>query len=108
MSLSLYEPIGDGTSSGDYRYVALGASFGQFSVTLGTHFDNTACPSDDDDGVCDSTHLNLDYAYNDNLTFTFSQFIADEPQGDDLKVVVSYSLPIESIIGPLVRCSRPF
>lgn len=101
VSLALYEPIGDDNSSGDYRYVTLGASFGQFSVTAGLHADNATvdgaapCPADEDGDTCDPIHINLDYAYNDNLTFTLSQFVADEAADDDLKVVVSYSLPIE-------------
>ena len=97
-SFGAFIPVGDG-SSGDYIYFTLGASFGDFGVTLGLHSDNSGavgCPADTaTDETCDPLHVNLDYAFNDSLSFTLSQFIADEPAGDDLKVVVTYSLPIE-------------
>ena len=100
VALTVYEPVGKENSSGDYRYVTLGGSFGQFSLTAGIHLDNAAvdgavaCEASPGDDTCDPVHINLDYAFNDNLTFTLSQFIADESDDDDLKVVVSYSLPI--------------
>lgn len=68
-----------------YEYYTVSGTLGAFSLTVGMH-DNVT----DDDPV----HVNLDYAYNDNLSFTLSQFVADEPEYDDLKFVVSYSLPI--------------
>ena len=84
VSFSYYEPVaGDGVY--DYNYYTLSYGIGAFSFTLGMH--------DNDEGD-DPTHLNIDYAYNDNLTFTISQFVSDEPEGDDLKFVVSYSLPL--------------
>jgi uncharacterized protein (TIGR02001 family) len=86
VSFAWYDNIaGDGTEQ--YEYFTLGAEFGQFSVLLGLH---------DNDGTSeDPMHLNVSYAYNDSLSFTVSQFVSDEPAGDDLKFVVSYSLPIE-------------
>lgn len=100
ISFSWAEPIGDDNSSGDYRYLTLGASVGKFSLTAGMHLDDEngsggAAPCDAGDAeTCDPIHINLDYAFNDNLTFTLSQFVIDEVADDDLKVVVSYSLPL--------------
>ncbi len=71
--------------SSGYEYYTLGVEFGQFSILAGMH---------DTVGGEDPVHLNASYAYNDNLSFTISQFISDEAEGDDLKFVVSYSLPI--------------
>ncbi len=73
-----------------YEYLTVGAEMGAFSVTLGTTSNN-----DDDD---DYTHLDLGYAFNDNVSFTLSQVIDEDENGnvdDDLNFVVSYSLPIE-------------
>lgn len=89
VSFSYYEPVGYG-SGGDYNYYTLGGSFGAFGVTVGMH------EGEDDEAI----HINLDYAFNDNLTFTFSQFTDKEDAaifGDDkgdLKFVVSYSIPL--------------
>lgn len=69
-----------------YEYMTLGAELGQFSLMVGRH----KVPGDDN-----PVHLDLTYAYNDNLSFTVSQFIADKPDDDNLKFVVSYSLPLE-------------
>ena len=55
----------------------------------------------------DYTHIDISYAYNDNLTFTVSQIIDQdeiqlignekkyENRDDDTLFVLSYSLPIE-------------
>lgn len=100
VSFGWIEPIGDDNSSGDYRYLSLGASVGKFSLTAGIHLDdengaggNAPCDAGESE-TCDPVHINLDYAFNDNLTFTLSQFVIDEAADDDLKVVVSYSLPL--------------
>lgn len=98
VSFSYYEPVA-GSNHHDYNYYTLSAGFGAFSFTLGMHNYHGG----DDDPV----HLNIDYAYNDNLTFTLSQFVADTDAGDicdtgtiptctddDLKFVVSYSVPL--------------
>ena len=101
ISFSWAEPIGDDNSSGDYRYLSLGASVGKFSLTAGIHLDDenggggaTSCDAGLESATCDPVHINLDYAFSDNLTFTLSQFVIDEAADDDLKVVVSYSLPL--------------
>ena len=83
VSASYYDNV---AGSSGYEYYTLGASFGQFSILAGMHDNVTG-----DDPV----HLDLSYAYNDNLSFTVSQFISDETDDDDLKFVVSYSLPVE-------------
>ncbi len=92
VAFSYYQPVagacGGEPSTGcsnSYNYYSVSGELGSFSATLGMH-DN-----DDDDPM----HLDISYAYNDNLSFTFSQFVSDEPEGDDLKFVVSYSMPIE-------------
>ena len=68
----------------DYWYATLEASFDKFSIKYGLHEHDLA-------------HIDLSYAYNDNLTFMLGQVVddVDEAFDDDLKFVVSYSLPIE-------------
>lgn len=99
VDFTLYQPIGKLNSPGDYTYFTLGTSFDKYSVNLGMHVDELAaspvgpgCPAGDVD--CSPVHLDVSYAYSDNLSFTLSQFIVDQTSTDDLKVVVSYSLPL--------------
>lgn len=82
-SLTILKPIA-GAADYDYVYYALSAGAGAFSATIGVHDGDEESP----------THLDVSYAYNDNLSFTVSQFISDEPSGDDAKFVVSYSIPL--------------
>ncbi|MGE0115439.1 MAG: TorF family putative porin [Steroidobacteraceae bacterium] len=88
---------------GDYMYYGISATFGQFSAVLAKHDEKVwngvndfvsatkAAP-----GVTgDATHLDLTYAYNDNLSFTVSG-ILDSKLGDaepKPKLVVAYSVP---------------
>lgn len=77
----------------DINYVALGYSFGSFSLSYGGFITGR-------DDVSEYSHLDLTYSYNDNLAFTFSQvvdndFDVDQEIDDDLKFVVSYSIPLE-------------
>jgi uncharacterized protein (TIGR02001 family) len=67
-----------------YWYTAVGATFDAFSVTYGLHEDDYA-------------HLDLGYAYSENLSFIFGIPVddVDGAYDDDPKFVVSYSLPIE-------------
>ena len=88
-----------------YVYYALGAEYGNFSVILGVNdFDEPAGQTYDDD----ITHLDVAYAYNDNLSFTVSKTSVDDeinanvnasgtpgPIDDDTLFIVTYSLPIE-------------
>ncbi|HEY7773406.1 MAG TPA: TorF family putative porin [Marinagarivorans sp.] len=94
VAFTIYKPI-TGTPDSDYVYYTLGADVGAFSILAGVH-DDGGCPEDetDPDASCSPAHLNVSYAYNDNLSFTFSQFFADESINDDLKFVVSYTLPL--------------
>ena len=87
VAFTMYDNIAaDGVPSANgYAYYTVSGGVGAFSLTVGMHDNATG-----DDPV----HVNLDYAYNDNLTFTLSQFVADEADDDDMKFVVSYSLPI--------------
>lgn len=81
-SFAYYDNVAGGSG---YEYYTLGAEFGQFSLMVGQH----SVP-----GGEDPMHIDLSYAYNDNLSFTVSQFVADEPDDDNMKFVVSYSIPI--------------
>jgi uncharacterized protein (TIGR02001 family) len=81
---SVYDNIAGGSG---YEYYTLSYSYDAFSVLVGKH-DNVT--GDDTDQM---VHVNLSYAYNDNLSFTFSQQV-DQEIDDDLKFVVSYSLPL--------------
>lgn len=84
VSLTYMDNIAGSTG---YEYYNLSAGFGAFTLAIGMH--------DNEGDADDPTHADLTYAYNDNLSFTISQFISDEPEGDDLKFVVAYSVPIE-------------
>ena len=83
-SVSAYENL-DGL---DYNYFTLGLGIDAYSLTLGGWTG--------DDAPAEYVHLDFGYAFNDNLSFTFSQVIDDDDSAvdDDLKVIVSYSLPI--------------
>lgn len=96
---------------GEYSYFGISAEFGAFSATLAKHDEGKTASfdtsgnfvaivdiSEANPGVTgDATHLDLTYAYNDNLAFTLST-ILDSDLGDgepEPKFVVSYSIPIE-------------
>jgi uncharacterized protein (TIGR02001 family) len=82
VSLSYYDNI---AGNPGYAYYSLSGSYSAFTLAVGMH--------DNPEGE-DPIHIDLSYAFNDSLSFTLSQFIADEPADDKLKFVVSYSLPI--------------
>lgn len=73
-----------------YYYYTLGYGYDAFSAKLGIHsFDN------DDNNM---THLDLSYAYNDNLSFTVSKVVDEEVEGtydNDAIFQLSYKLPIK-------------
>ncbi len=71
-----------------YAYLNASVGFGDFTIAAGMH-DNAASAADD------PLHVDVTYSYNDNLSFTVSQFISDEPADDDAKFVVSYSIPLK-------------
>lgn len=88
---------------GEYMYYGITAAFGPFSAVLAKHDEKAFNGTDDfvsvtkaDPGVTgDATHLDLTYAYNDNLSFTVSG-ILDSKLGDaepKPKLVVAYSIP---------------
>lgn len=83
-------------SDSDYKYITLGAEMGDYSFALGQTIDNT---DDDFPGLdADYTHVDVSYAYNDKVSFTYSQVVAEDTEGyADMggTFVVSYSLPIE-------------
>lgn len=97
VSFSYYDNIAGDTG---YVYYTLGAAAGAFSATLGYS------DPDEAEGLGydkDYMHLDVGYAYNDNLSFTLSQVVdsdddadgTDDDVDEDLKFVVSYSLPIQ-------------
>jgi uncharacterized protein (TIGR02001 family) len=78
----------------DYIYTTLGYEMGKVGLTYGmTTF------SDTEDK--DYAHVDLSYAYNDNISFTYSQVVSADVDEEDggmdrsPNVVVTYSLPIE-------------
>ena len=89
-SASYYHTVS--SNPDDYSYLTLGYGVDAYSVTLGMAMDDV------DTGY---THVDLGYAYNDSLSFTLSKIIDDEAEGtvdaqdDDLKIAVTYSLPID-------------
>lgn len=102
VAFGAYIPLGKEDSSGDYAYFTLGTSYRDFSFLLGVHSEDTAgggvvgCEVDQGSSKrkCTPVHLDVTYAYNDNLSFTVSQFISDGPVEDKLKFVVSFGIPI--------------
>lgn len=86
VSFTYYENI---EGAEEYSYMTLGAALGDFSVTYGQH---------DGDGAYDGyAHVDLGYAYNENLSFTLG-LVADDVDGmnnDEAKFVVGFSIPIE-------------
>jgi hypothetical protein len=86
--VAVYDSIADAGGPSGYEYYTLSYSYSSFTILAGLH-DNVGSTDN-------ATHVNLAYAYNDNLSFTFSQFVDgdDESVDKDLKFVVAYSLPI--------------
>ncbi len=92
-SFSYYFPVaGDGND--DYSYMTLGYGMDAYSLTVGMHDDPDNFLGN---GTLGYTHVDVSYAYNDSLAFTASKIVATEEADtdDDLKLVVSYSLPID-------------
>jgi uncharacterized protein (TIGR02001 family) len=78
-------------NGGDYVYNTLGYGMGSVSGLIGVSTDL------EDDGKGAYTHIDLSYAYNDNVSFTVSKMVAQSSgnSGASPEFVVSYSLPIE-------------
>ncbi len=89
-SFSYYLPVGS-ENDDDYSYWTLGYGVDAYSLTVGM--------ADDPNAAVEGsyTHVDLGYAYNDNLSFTVSKIVdADEDTtDDDVRFAVTYSLPIE-------------
>ena len=81
ISVSYYDNVAGGSG---YEYYTVSGEVDKFSATLGMH--------DNEDGK-DPLHLTVSYAFNDNISFTASQWLQDED--GDTTFVVSYSLPVE-------------
>lgn len=86
-NISILDNVAGGSG---YIYYTLGYGAGDFSATFGSHsFDNDAA---------NMSHLDISYAYNDNLSFTVSKIVDEETEGtydDDTMFQVSYSFPIK-------------
>ncbi|WP_373084402.1 TorF family putative porin [Zhongshania sp.] len=103
VAFTAYKQIAGGTE--EYTYYTLSYDIGKFSFLLGTHesIANGATLANGKiaDGESES-HLNVTYSYNDNLSFTVSQFVDGQENvdayagsgDDDMKFVVSYDMPI--------------
>ena len=67
---------------------------GKFSALVGVaDFEEPTGQTFDSDYM----HLDLSYAFNDNLSFTLTQVVDKDDElvmEDDLQVVVSYSIPL--------------
>ena len=85
LSATVYDNIAGGSGS---IYYTLGYSYDAFSILVGKH-DLTKEES------ANEVHVDLGYAYNDNLSFTISQQVDNEGDNGKPKFVVGYSLPIE-------------
>lgn len=86
-NVTVMDNVAGGTG---YYYYTLGYGYDAFSAKLGFHsFDNK---------LQNMAHLDLSYAYNDNLSFTVSKVIDEEVKGtydNDALFQVSYKLPIK-------------
>ena len=92
VSVTYYDNV---AGASGYSYATLGLEFGAFGFLVGQHFE-------DKDEL---THVNLSYAYNDNLSFTVSAPVGSndgdlDADGELISVdedplfVVSYTLPL--------------
>jgi len=94
-SLGVYYNVDQDEEEGtDYIYTTLGYEMGKVGLTYGM-----TTYSDTEDK--DYAHVDLSYAYNDNISFTYSQVVSADVDEEDggmdrsPNVVVTYSLPIE-------------
>ena len=78
-------------NGGDYVYNTLGYGMGAVSGLIGVNTDL------EEDGKGAYTHIDLSYAYNDNISLTVSKMVAQSSgtSAASPEFVVSYSLPIE-------------
>ena len=93
VAFTAYLPVAAGSGDGDFSYFTLGGEYDQYSALLGYHTDDKGALSAD---AQDYWHLNLGYAYNDNLAFTVVVPINDTDNGpQDPLFNVAVSLPLE-------------
>lgn len=81
--------VGDVLADDDYTYTTFSVGYGKFGFLYGVHADES--------GTYDElAHVDLSYAYNDNLTFTLGKVVDQgiAEHNDELKFVVGLSLPI--------------
>ena len=96
--LTVTAPVNDSTDvfGNSYVYTKASYSFGKFGVLVGN---NTAETQDAGEFAFDYTHVNVSYAYTDNVTFSASQIVDGDAElnnyTEELLLQVSYSLPIE-------------
>ena len=97
-NISILDNVAGGSG---YIYYTLGYGAGDFSATFGSHsYKNDSA---------NMSHLNISYAYNDNLSFTVSKVVDEEVEGsydDDAMFQVSYSFPIKQ--GLLLMFQHPW
>lgn len=89
-SLMYRHGVGDFLADDNYAYATLSGTYSQFTALVGTH--------SDDSGAYDGlTHLDLSYAYNDNLKFTLGKVVdqGEAEWDDELKFIVTLSLPLK-------------
>ena len=95
-SFSYYDNVAGGTG---YEYFTLSVAHEKLSATFGHHEFNAAPGGNDE-----MNHLNVSYAFNDNISFTASKVIDQDCDkndavcgafDEDVNFVVTYSLPIE-------------
>ncbi len=81
--------VGNLLADDNYTYATLSATYKKFTALVGTHSDDSGAY----DGV---THLDLSYAYNDNLTFTLGKVIdrGVSEANNEPKFVVTLALPL--------------
>lgn len=90
VSFSASVPVTE-DQEGTYVYYTLGAEFDAIGATLGFN------DGDEDEGVDNYLHLDLSYAYNDNISFVLSKIVdqgSDTDLNDATLFQVNYSLPI--------------
>lgn len=91
VSLGYYDVVAcDGCEDAeDQTYINLSASFGAFTFAYGV-FDTFG-----GDEESEPSHFDISYAYNDNLSFTYSTLVEDDGFDYDPLFAITLSLPIE-------------
>jgi uncharacterized protein (TIGR02001 family) len=103
VSFSYYDNIANASDNNDYAYYTLTGTYQKFAVTLGYAaykadvYDVNHVRIGETEKL-DYTHLDVTYAYNDNLSFTVSQVVDESDDAlvdNDPKFVVKYVLPLK-------------